>query len=108
MATINGRYSKATIDGAGETTVLSVDKWKAETARRGTTFFCRASLAGTLRIKFIDRDGVSDSGNELRSETLTADTLTAVDFDLPVPRYLVTFQRSGSDTGTCAVEVFDY
>lgn len=108
MATINGRYNKATISDGNETTVLDVTKWKPETARRGTCFYCRADLAGTLRIKFIDRDGTKDSGNEVRSEVLVADTLTVIDFDLPVPRYVVTFQRSGSDTGACAVEVFDY
>jgi len=107
MATDNGIYNKATISDGNETTVLNISRWKAANRGRGATFYVRASLAGTLKIYFIDRDGVT-TGNELKSESLTADTLTAVDFDLAVPRYLATFTRSGGGTGTCAVEVFDY
>ena len=107
MATDNGIYNKATISDGDETTVITVSRWKAANRGRGATFYARASLAGTLKIYFIDRDGVT-AGNELKSETLVADTLTAVDFDLAVPRYLVTFQRSDGGTGTCAVEIFDY
>ena len=107
MATDSGIYSKVNISGAGETTVMSVDRWKAANRGRGASFYCRSSIAGTLKIYFIDRDGVT-AGNELKSETLVAGALTAIDFDLPVPRYLVTFTRSGGDTGTCAAEVFDY
>ena len=107
MATDSGIYNKATISDGDETTVLNISRWKAANRGRGATFFCRASLAGTLKIYFIDRDGVT-AGNELKSETPAAGTLTAGDFDLAVPRYLVTFERSGGGTGTCAVEVFDY
>jgi len=105
-------YQKINISDGNETTIVQVDKWgklsKDETIGRGTTYFCRASIAGTLKIVFIDKDGTADAGNVLKSETLAADTLTVIDFDLPVPRYKVTFTRSGSSAGTCAVEVFDY
>ncbi|MBH05175.1 MAG: hypothetical protein CMJ20_02520 [Phycisphaeraceae bacterium] len=105
MGTTRGDYAKVSIADGSETTVLEVTRWRGKVGR--STFKCRASLAGTLRVYFVDRDGVT-AGNLETSETLAADTLTALDFDLAIPRYKVTFQRSGSDTGTCAVEVFDY
>lgn len=105
MATTNGDYAKVSITGGTETDVLTVSRWRGKVGR--ATFKCRASLAGTLRVYFIDRDGIT-AGNMETDATLVADTLTALDFDLAIPRYKVTFQRSGVDTGTCAVEVFDY
>ena len=104
MATTQGDYAKVNISGAGETDVMTVDRFRGTVGR--STFHCRASLAGSLKIYFIDRDGVT-TGNLQHTETLTADVGSTVDFDLAIPRYKVTFTRSGSDTGTCAVEVFD-
>ena len=46
--------------------------------------------------------------SSIAAELNSLSTATVIDFDLAVPRYLVTFTRSGGGTGTCAVEVFDY
>lgn len=105
MGQQQGNYAKITTTGGTETTVLESSDWSPKV--RGASFFTRSSVAGTLRVYFVDRDGVT-AGNELQSETLVADTMTLIDFDMSMPRYKVTFQRSGGVDGTCACEVFGY
>ena len=97
-------YNKQTIATTDETTLLTDQQTKG--AYRGVVLFVYSTaVAGTLKVNFIDRD---NNKRELQSTSVSSATLSAIDFDFPVPRYEITWTSGASTSSVVDIEVFPY
>ena len=97
-------YNKQTIATTSPTTLLTDQQTKG--SYRGVVLFVHSTaVAGTLKVNFIDRD---NNKRELQSTSVASGTLSAIDFDFPLPRYEVTWTSDASTSSVVDVEVFPY
>jgi|TARA_A100001391_G_scaffold70347_1_gene44926 hypothetical protein len=97
-------YNKQTIATTVPQTLLTDQQIKG-TYRGVVLFVFSTGVAGTLTVNFIDRD---NNKRALQATSVASGTLSAIDFDFPLPRYEITWTSDSGTSSDVSVEVFPY